>query len=180
MRKNTQLIIKLLTFALVSSTVGCEGLAAVEPQSTPPNSFFSEDANEIFISFVSTDNINTGISIEKAESVGSNKNDVGFSVFNHTNESVVFPNQGFGIQLFGYEENGKMWVELFLPHSPSSAPKTLPAKIEEWSLALQYTWSIPGMQLESFEYQKIRIFISGKGNNTNTKYGAFLDILVGK
>lgn len=170
------MIVILFYVNTISSCSNSTEITQVTPTPT-----FSEKANEIFISTISKNkNLNSGITIERSIPISSNNiniNSVTFAVFNHTDEAVTFPNQGFGLLIFGYDEDNENWEKLDLHHYPSNSPKILEPKFEKWDD--HNMWDVLANDLETLPYKRLRFFICGIGNVTITEYCAYLDVSIG-
>ena len=155
-----------------------------EVRSTPTtyslHSYFSAEANGIFDNIVAKDiDLNSGITMERALPLYDEQiNNVTFAVFNHTNESILFPNQGFGLAVFRYDEITKIWENLQLPHVPFPEPTTLRPMVESWSSENNKSWSILEDDTTALGYKQLRLYVLGRGEITNTAYGAYLDVIV--
>jgi hypothetical protein len=153
-------------------------------QTTPPSyittSLFSNEADQLFVSTVARSaDLNVGITLERVTSMSPDQdNNITFGVFNHTNEPVVFPNQGFGIAVFRFDNTNKLWENLQLQYRPYSESKTLPPNLESWDFEINNSWDISEDQVMSWGYKQIRVYVSGKGKVTNTAYGAYLDVAI--
>jgi hypothetical protein len=153
--------------------------SAITLTPSPVVSLFSEEANEIFVSSVAGEvDLNSGITMERpASAIPEQINNVGFAVFNHTDEPILFSNQGFDLTVFRYDEITKKWENLPLRYVPHSEPTILPPRIETWS-DVDKTWAILEDETTAWGYKQIRIYISGKGQMTNKTYGAYLDVTI--
>ena len=153
-------------------------------QATPPSfiaaSLFSKEADQLFISTVALGaDLNAGITLERVTSVSPDQDkNITFGVFNHTNEPVVFPNQGFGIAVFRFDNTNKLWVNLQLQYRPYSESKTLPPHLENWDFEINNSWDISEDQVMSWGYKELRVYVSGKGKVTNRLYGTYLDVTI--
>jgi hypothetical protein len=143
---------------------------------------FSEQANLNFANSIAKDvALNSDITMERAEPVNSEQiNNVSFYVFNHTDEPILFSDQGFGLAAFTYDEIDKTWKELQLPHTPFPELTILPPRTENWNPKIDNSWDILENDTTSLGYQKIRFYVLGKGKITNTSYGAYLDVIISK
>ena len=83
-------------------------------------SLFSDEANEIFVSSVAGKiDLNSGIIMESTTpAIPDQINYVDFNVYNHTDEPILFPNQGFGLTVFRYDEIAKKWELALAVRSP--------------------------------------------------------------
>jgi hypothetical protein len=153
--------------------------SAVTPTPSRPVSLFPKEANEIFSSSVAENvDLNSGITIERLTSaIPEQINNVGFSVFNHTDEPIRFSNQGFGLTIFRYDEITNEWQNLPLRYAPNAEPTMLSPRIETWS-DVDQTWAILEDETIVWGYDRIRIYVSGTGQLTNQAYGAYLDVTI--
>jgi hypothetical protein len=144
---------------------------------------YSKEANDIFVSSIAENtDLNSGLTIERAMSLYSDQeNNVSFAVFNHTNESITFPNQGFGITIFWYNDTKNLWEELSLNHLPYSTAKTLPPKLERWDFEENLnSRDVLENDVEALPYDLVRLYVSGVGDLTDKKYGAHIDITISR
>jgi hypothetical protein len=150
----------------------------VTPTSYPITSLFSKDADKAFVSsFVGGTDLNSGVAMERATPATPDQaNNITFAVFNHTDEPILFENQGFGIIVFRYDDTNKLWERLQLQYTPYGELTTLPPKLERWDLDIGNVWSVPDEETTAFAAEKLRLYISGKGQTTNKVYGAYLDV----
>jgi len=153
-----------------------------KPTPTPylATPYFSNEANETFTSSVAGNiDLNSGITMDSAEAVYRFQiNNITFAVFNHTEEAIIFSNQGFGLTIFRYDDITKTWENLPLSPIPYPEPKTLPPKLEKWDLDINNTWGILEDEATALGYNQVRLYISGRGKNTNKTYGAYLDATI--
>lgn len=182
MKKNIaiSLIIVAAMFILVFLRIGRhppENIIAT-PKSNP--GLFSNAANEIFISSIVRDaDLNSGITLDATKSVIPEQiNNIAFAVLNHSDESVNFPNQGFGLTVFRYNETAMKWENLQLKYKPYHEPKTLPPKLEKWDFSINNTWSVLEDETSAWGYKQIRLYVSGVGQSSGKTYGAYLDVII--
>ena len=100
-----------------------------------------------------------------------------YSVLNHTNEYVVFPNRAFGLRVFTPNEDLHKWVEIspnivfgdittgLPPHTEASGTQT------ENLFFMLYSYYNPPLP------EKLRFCVFGVGHITQKKYAACLDAL---
>lgn len=140
--------------------------------------YFSNEANEIFVSSIAGNiDLNSGITMERSMPMNSEQiNMVNFAVFNHTDEPIMFTNQGFGLTVFGYDDTNGNWESLQLQHVPYPEPKTLPPKLETWDFDINNSWDLLENDTAAWEYKQIRLYLTGTGKITNKMYGAYLDV----
>ena len=165
---------------LVISDVSSNEDVLVTPTSYTVTSLFSKEADETFVlSLVDGTDLNSGITIERATPASPDQvNNITFAVFNHTDEEIIFPDQGFGIAVFSYDENNHHWERLQLPSAPYSEVKTLPPKLETWDFEVNNTWGLLDYDTTTFGEERLRLYVSGKGKRTNQIYGAHLDVSI--
>ena len=102
---------------------------------------------------------------------------IDFAVYNHTKEPIVFPNQGFGLRTFVYDESTATWSEIHI-QKPAPTWVALPASLERYNYDLNNSWSLDDLDFANFEHDKIRIYIMGVGQETGKSYAAFFDARV--
>ena len=152
----------------------------VAPTSYPIDSLFSTEANESFVSsIVRNTDLNSGITMEKSTPLYSSQaNNITFAVFNHTDEPIIFANQGFGITVFRYDEINNLWETLKLQYVPYPETVILPPKLEKWDFDIGNSWDILENETTAFGIEQLRLYVSGKGETTNKIYGAYLDVSI--
>jgi len=141
----------------------------------------SNESNKAFVSSVAGSvDLNSGITaMEFLEPLYRFQiNNITFVVFNHTDEAIVFSNQGFGLTVFHYDDIANAWKKLQLQHVPYPEPKILPPKLEKWDSNIDNTWDILENDSTALGYSQVRLYISGQGKNTNKTYGAYLDVTI--
>jgi len=176
MRKN--ILIPLLTI-----TVMAIFLIVVRHTSEHPTaaSLFSDEANEIFVSsIVGNVDLNSGITMDGPTPVAIPEqiNNIDFAVFNHTDEPILFSNQGFNLTIFGYDEIAKEWENLPLRYVPHSETTILPPRLETQYSEVNNSWHILEDETTAWGYEQVRIYVAGKGTKTNKIYGAYLDVTI--
>lgn len=151
-----------------------------ELPSYPPTPIVSGEAAVAFINTVnSPKDLNSSISIERSlPSSTGNTNNLNFWVYNLSDESISFKNQGFDMVLYRYDVREKKWYPVALPYQPASEIKTLPAHLETWDFAISNTWHISDAEFKTLVYQDYRLYIEGVGDITNKVYGAYLDFSI--
>ena len=144
------------------------------------HSSFSPEADKAFYNTIAKGiDLNSGITIERALPVYDEQaNNISFAVFNHTNETIIFSNQGFDLVVFRFDEAAKIWERLKLPHTPYPETTLLLPKVDSWSSEDIKTWTLLEEDTVSFEYKQLRLYVSGRGEMTNISYGAYLDVTV--
>jgi len=182
MRKIISISLGALLMALVIllgiSKISNNQSVSVTPTPYPVKSLFSKEANETFISaHVSNIDLNSGITMEKAVPLYSDQvNNISFAVFNHADEPIIFSDQGFGLVVFRYDDLNKLWENLQLPYAPYREAKTLPPKLETWDFEINNSWDLLENDTTAFGVERLRLYVSGKGQTTNKIYGAYLDV----
>lgn len=148
--------------------------------SLPPAPLFSDEANADFVSRVAGNmDLNSGITMQRATPVFPEQiNNVAFAVFNHTDEPILFLNQGFNLMVFRYDNDAKVWMKLQLAHVPYLESRILPPKLETWDYDINNTWDILANDTESLGYEQIRLYVTGDGEITKKPYGAYLDVKI--
>lgn len=168
----------LLVIVRVNSN---QPVSAATSTPSPAASLFSDEANAVFVSSVARDiDLNSGITMDGPTPVAIPEqiNNLDFAVFNHTDEAILFPNQGFGLTVFRYDEIAKKWENLPLRYVPHSEPTILPPRVETWDFELNNSWDILEDETTAWGYKHIRIYVSGTGQMTNKTYGAYLDVAI--
>jgi len=183
MRKKTSFLSNILLFILISfSWVACSEQPSQEPK-TDQSYIVSQGMEDNFNeNFLLNTEVNTGITIYLV-SFYDNPADtqigefIAYSILNHTNEYVVFPNRAFGLRVFTPNENLHKWVEIspeivfgdittgLPPHTEASGTQT------ENLFFLLYSDYKPNLP------EKLRFCVFGVGQVTQKKYTACLDAL---
>jgi hypothetical protein len=145
--------------------------------STP---IFSEEADQSFVSsVVDNSNLNSGIAVLEIKPLESDQtNYITFAVLNHTEEPIVFPDQGFGFSLYWYKDIAKNRKEVSLSQFPNRTPKILPPQVEDLDHDIQNTWLIFENDIEDLPYQRVRLYVSGIGQTSNSVYGSYIDLYI--
>lgn len=174
----TSVVVLMMLFAL--SIIRNRSRFTSAPASFLATPSYSYEANSIFASEVAGKvDLNSGITLERAIPIDSSQiNKVTFAVFNHTGEDISFPNQGFGLTIYAYDDVGKHWVTQPLTHPPYPQETILPAKLESWYTDIDNAWDIFEDEIISLEYKQLRLYVSGIGQSSKKLYGAYLDITV--
>jgi hypothetical protein len=181
MNKTAKLIIIFLTPLLILIFVFFSISNKTDHSTDFPDKFltpiFSEEADQSFISsVVASSNLNSGITIYRIKPLESSQiNFITFVVFNHTDEPIVFSNQGFGYSLYWYSDVDKTWEELSLPHFPDRTPKILPPNLEDLDRDIRNTWTILENDIKILPYKQVRLYVSGIGQTSNSVYGSYID-----
>src|SRR5260221_14351591 len=110
MKKN--IVIPLLTIVVTAILLVIVRVNSNLPASaitltpSPAVSLFSDEANEIFVSSITGNiDLNSGINMgSPTHALPEQINNVGFVVFNHTDEPILFSNQGFDLTVFRYDD----------------------------------------------------------------------------
>lgn len=186
MKKNIPIIfialLVMVSLLLIISRIYYTQDITVTPTPSNASSYFPKAADEIFVSsVVPNQDLNTGITIEFATFLLPEQRDnVSFTVLNHTDESIKFTNQGFGLTIFGYDDINQRWESLELQHIPYAEPKILPPKLERWDPEINNSWDILENDVAALDREFIRLYISGVGEATNKTYGAYADVRVSR
>jgi hypothetical protein len=138
---------------------------------------FSSQADLFFTRIIQNDDLNSGITLEQSfpEQIQKN-NHITFIVLNHTNETVIFPDQGFGFELYGYNQNNLIWEKQTLRLRSDQTIKELPGKVEFMDFKNNNIWTILNNELSDIPYDVVRLYVSGKGAKSGKIYGTYLDI----
>lgn len=162
-----------LVIAILVMAASCQ--AQQPAPHVKPTSFFSKNADVIFLSAVlgDTPDVNKGLNIKKIES----SDGFSFVVLNHTNETIVFEDQGFGMRLFSFDNPSAEWQNLSLEFRYEKILTTIPANTESWDIEVQNTGTLFESDLAKLKFEKIRLLISGHGDKSNTYYFAYLDFI---
>jgi hypothetical protein len=175
-RKN--ILIPLLTIAVTAIILVIVRINSNHP---PGASLFSDEANKIFVSSIAGNiDLNSGITMDGPTPVAIPEqiNYIDFAVFNHTDESILFSNQGFDLTVFRYDEVTKTWETLPLRYVPHTEPTILPPRLETKYSDVLNSWSILEDETTAWGYRQIRIYVYGKGQTTDKTYGAYLDVTI--
>ena len=100
-------------------------------------------------------------------------------VLNNTEEAITFPNNGFGIQVFTYDQASNFWRPVELGIWPSNYPFTLPSEPKD--IQGDYRWILNSHSIKGVDWKNpIRVYVSGIGDLSKKKFGAYEDILLEK
>jgi hypothetical protein len=149
-------------------------------QATSTPSVFPPDVDDKFIKRYAMDvDLNTGISVVRSPSLIAvdatpSPYFIDFVVFNHTKEPIVFPNQGFGLRTFVYDESTQAWSEIHL-QKPAPTEVILPAGLERYDYHINNSWALDDLDFADFEHDAVRIYIIGVGKETGKSYAAYYD-----
>jgi len=105
-------------------------------------------------------------------------NDMSFVIQNKTNESIIFPDQGFGIQGFWLDEVAGEWIKIKQMPIYQQIRYILPPNTESYEGEIDNSLVIRGIDIMSKDYRQVRLYISGIGSNTGKTYGAYTDYLL--
>lgn len=141
--------------------------------------------DELFINKIAPNiDLNSGITIERLKSgvaLGDSpplSNDVAFLVLNHADESIVFPDQGFGLQLFGFDTSSSSWQKIEMRTHPEVRQKVLPPRLGNYDFSVDNSWLVFADELQRTKYSSVRLYILGMGSRTGKQYGAYLDAAI--
>jgi hypothetical protein len=100
-----------------------------------------------------------------------------FLILNHSEETIIFPNNIFGLVGFHPKIDNKEWVPIELPIITSS-PKdfSLPPNLKEYNPSVGHQLPILEKPFAKLGYERLRFFISGVGLQSGMRYGATFDI----
>lgn len=98
-------------------------------------------------------------------------------VKNNANESIIFPNNGFGIHLYSYQSERNSWREVELGILPGDYSITIKPESEIFK---DYNpWILNTASMKGVDWHKpIRIFVSGTGESSGNRYGAYEDVFL--
>jgi hypothetical protein len=155
----------------------------------PPTPKYNLGANKAFLDVANiTDNydLNRGITLERISTIlldgipTPSPNFISLLILNHTDEPILFENQGFGIRVYEYDPATKSWSLASLPYSPMDNSKTLPPHVESFDFELLNSWQLNESDLAKINKTDIRIIVVGEGVKSSQKYGAYLDTKIEK
>jgi hypothetical protein len=162
--------------------LGCSGGAPDGANLFPSTPTFPKESNLLFaLTVAGTNNLNAGITMERAGTPSSDLRDVNsitFAVFNHTSEAVTFPDPGYGVSVFRYDVLAEGWDELELPGWVGGPARTILPNTDDWPSAWRSTWTLMAEDLMLLSDTELRIFVAGTGNTTGRRYGAYLDVAI--
>ena len=157
--------------------------SSVNIESPLPTPVIAPIANQIFIDKISpVDELNSGITIERLNAVQINglptpsPNYISVLVLNHTDESVIFNDIGFDIQVFEYSPELATWKRLTLRYWPEKSQKALPPKLEKFDFNILNSWELLDGDIVNATSNSLRIYVFGQGEITSKIYGAYLDL----
>jgi hypothetical protein len=141
---------------------------------------FSEEADQSFVSLVANhSNLNSGIAVFEIKPHESDQtNYITFAVFNYTEENIVFPDQGFGFSLYWFSDVEKTWEKVSLSQFPDRTPKILPPQLENLDNKIRNTWLILENDIETLPYKRVRLYVAGIGQVSNSTYGSYIDLVI--
>ena len=174
-------IVVIAVFFMIKSSKKNYPENALTPSPSLAVSLFTDEANKVFVSTVAGNvDLNSGITMIGPMSVAIPEqiNNIDFAVFNHTDEPILFSNQGFDLVVFRYDETAKKWENLPLRYVPNSEIVILPPRLETEYSDVNNSWVILDDETTAWGYKQIRIYVSGKGQITNETYGAYLDATI--
>lgn len=120
--------------------------------------------------------LNTGITAHIFKPYKPEKH-VGYFILNHTQESISFSNQKFGMQVFEFDMNAELWKYLNLKYKIEEEIIIIPSNITNQDEAFQYhSLGFFDSLFLLKDIDKFRIYIQGEGVDSKTIYGAYLDI----
>jgi hypothetical protein len=183
MRKNILLLLLAIAVTAIIFVIARinSNHPAVTSAHSPSASLFSDEANKIFVSSIAGNvDLNSGITMDGPTPVviPDQINNIDFAVFNHTDEPILFHNQGFGLTVFRYDEIAKKWENLPLQYVPHAEPTILPPRLETRYSDVSNSWHILEDETTSWGYKQIRIYVCGNGQMTNKTYGAYMDVSI--
>jgi len=127
--------------------------------------------------------INSGITIRIFSSYDSPTTNSGifaeYVVYNHTKESIVFPNTGFGLQIFTPKTEDNSWKEVkqLIPFTVNPTTIMSDGKVFDSfgnvqinHVLLQYRY------LEQDLPANFRFYVTGVGQKTGVRYVAYVDL----
>ena len=157
-------------------------LSEAQKSKTTPTPLVLSQTDMAFAKGVESTDLNSGITIELSLPGPGNKADknITFIVLNHTNETTRFPDQGFGFELYWFNQTDLQWEKQRLIYTSDPVIKQLPAKIEKMDFQSENIWTITGDQFDAIPHNQLRLFVSGKGTQSGKIYGAYVDLMVQK
>jgi len=188
MKRLYVLIIIILLSVIVISFYTCSTNSQYKTPLTPivqylPTPKFTSEAEIQFVNTIARNiNINEGIRMLRENlSIPDNgstplHNHVLFSVFNLTDEPVVFPDVRFGLKVFWYNASVHEWDIINLPPFQTVQEKTLPAHLSTYKADVDNWWLISEKHFVNIPHRELRIYIAGTGSISGKKYGAYMDI----
>ncbi len=133
----------------------------------------SDKKNDSFLTETNA-SLNKEITVKRTQS--NTPELIGFIVSNHSEETITFPDQGFGVRIYYYNEGSQQWNQKLLSPYPAPRPKTLPSGLDV--PAFSNMWSILETDIIALHPQEYRLYVEGNGDFTNEKYGAFFDFII--
>jgi hypothetical protein len=104
-----------------------------------------------------------------------------FFIYNYANEKIIFQNDLFNIRGYKYENKPATWVSVDLPIlSVSNRETFLPPQILSFDPIFNNQLLIPVEPFSHLNLDRLRLYISGKGIQTGTEYGATIDLCFGQ
>ncbi len=145
-----------------------------------PKTRHTKAANTLFTETIAQgEDLNTSLTISKESDryEVSEQEDFVFRIFNHTDEPILFDKQGYGREIYWFDQNFNKWQKANLYRQPVSTPQRLIP-------SLQITSPQAGlgfMHLNDIEigaFDIIRLYFSGIGETSGTQYTAFIDLKI--
>ena len=171
----------ILFFGIVVTIFSaCSSLPSEAQKSkTTPTPLVLSQADMAFAKVVESTDLNSGITIQLSLSGPEFKTDknIAFIVLNHTNETITFPDQGFGFELYWFNQTDLQWEKQKRIYTSDPVIKQLPAKVEKMDFQSDNIWPILADELDTIPHNQLRLFVSGKGMQSGKIYGAYLDFV---
>ena len=122
--------------------------------------------------------INSGITIERVNTHYGAEGGVGFLVSNNlSDESVTFLDGSFGLEVYYLDHHSNEWKKIeFIYDEIISSQVTIPPLSNKLAEGNLYFYYLEFRHLENLESEEIRLYISGIGNDTGNKFGAYTDV----
>jgi hypothetical protein len=155
----------------------------------PPTPIINPTVHSDFFKTVALDSsyeINMGLTVERMKTIAvegapaPSVNYVSILILNHTSESIIFSDIGFGVQVFQYNLRNSEWASVSLPYLPEKTQKVLPPNTKKYDFNVLNNWEFRDRDFVNVDTAWIRILFTGTGEVSSKKYAAFIDVTIQK
>lgn len=174
------ILIIIISLIIITVIIGFTQAIHVQSSMCEQKTINNLIANQQFLDEIGyIDNLNNGITIEIRKIPFSSGKDKLYPtyIFNYTEESITFRNEAYGMTIFSFNENTNKWNKVEI----SMVYENTPIKIRPNNTKKGHENSsvIVKSSLKNVDFSEpIRIFVSGIGDVSHLRYGAYTDIVI--
>ena len=179
MKKTVIALALVLLIAIIGTLIYFFRMQLVDAKQT------ASELDERFIAMVGSNvDLNRGIGfssvwINRSFGAQTYPEDMNFVVTNSSKEAVIFPDSGYGVTVYWFDQITDTWKIASMKVTYAKHSVIVPSGTDSYETTLGNSVTIFGSDFVKTDLGEVRIYVAGVGANSGTVYGAYLDVRLG-